>query len=108
MALPEESEGNQREDADKSEDKGERFAEISEAKREAHQSGVSKIAGGKVPEQRSDAEEQERLQKRIRTHLAHAEFALGRDDEESNAEVAQRVAVEKERERVGRGRCRFA
>ncbi len=45
-------------------------------------------------EERRDAEEEEGLEEGVGTDLAQAEFALGGDDEEGDAEVAEGVAVE--------------
>jgi hypothetical protein len=81
-------------DTKESEDEGEGFGEISEAKCEAHESGVSHVVGGEVLQQSGDGKEKECLEEGVGVDLAHAEFALGGDDEEGDAEIAEAVTVQ--------------
>ena len=88
------AEGYEREMQRKVKTKAKDLREIGEAKGETHEGGVAEIAGGEMAEQRGDGEEEEGQEERVGADLAHAEFALGGDDEDGDAEVAEGVAVE--------------
>ena len=94
VSEPEPTEDGEGEDADEAEQEGKGLGEVSASEREAHQSRVAEPVGGEMVEQRGHGEEQERLQKRVGADLAEGEFALRRDDEQGQAEVAQGGAVQ--------------
>ncbi len=103
VALPKVAEDCERDDAEEGEDEGEGFGEIGEAERDAHQGCVTKMRGGEVAEQGGDGEEKEGEKKSVGADFAHAEFALGGDEEDRDAEVAESVAVEEEGQGPGGG-----
>jgi hypothetical protein len=69
------------------------------------------MVGGEMFHQSCEREEEECEEEGVGADFAHAEFALGGDDEDGDAEVTKGVAVEKEGERVfgcGGGFSEFA
>jgi hypothetical protein len=53
-----------------------------------------------MTEQSGECEEKECLKERVRTNFAYADFALSRDDEDGNAQIAEAIAIEKKRKRA--------
>ena len=94
--LPEQAEGHEREDAEESEEEGKRFGEVGETEGDAHERGIAELCGGEMTEQSCEGEEEKCLKEGIGPDFAHAEFALGGDDEEADAEVAEGVTVQQE------------
>jgi hypothetical protein len=51
------------------------------------------MVGGEMSQQKRKCEEEKCEEEGVGANLAHAEFALGRDDEDGDAQVAKGVKV---------------